>query len=199
MTCRQAAWVAVAALLTAVALAAAPQQNASAERQLEAAIHREQVLGDVKGAIEQYKTLAQSGNRSVAAQALIHLGHCYEKLGEAQAKQARAAYERVVRDYADQAESWRRRGQGWRPSAAPAARGPRDAPRSRRCLRRRRGLTADGKYVRRLEWAGGDVIQFDLARGQTSRITNKGPRVERGYFVEGWAFSRDGKRVAFDR
>ena len=27
---------------------------------------------------------------------------CYEKLGEVQAKEARAAYERVVRDYADQ-------------------------------------------------------------------------------------------------
>jgi len=34
----------------AVVLAAAPQQIASAERRLEAAIHREQVLGDVKGA-----------------------------------------------------------------------------------------------------------------------------------------------------
>ena len=89
MTRLHAAWFTVAALLMAVVLAAAPQQNASAERQLEAAIHREQVLGDVKAAIEEYKKLAQGGNRTVAAQALIHLGQCYEKLGEAQTSEAR--------------------------------------------------------------------------------------------------------------
>ena len=58
---------------------------------------------------------------------------------------------------------------------------------------------ADGNYIRRLDWAGGDVIQFDVASGQTSRIVNKGTRVERLYYVEGLAFSRDGKQVAFDR
>jgi Tol biopolymer transport system component len=60
-------------------------------------------------------------------------------------------------------------------------------------------LSADGKYIRRLDWYGGDVIQFEIASGQTSRITNKGTRVERIYYVEGYAFSRDGRQVAFDR
>ena len=184
----------------AAVLAAAPQQNASAEKQLEAAVHREQVLGDVKGAIEQYNRLAQSGNRTVAAQALVRLGHCYEKLGEAQVKQARAAYARVVRDYADQAEIV---AQARARLAALGGPGGAGGLVTRRVLADASdvngALSADGKYIRRLEWAGGDVSQFELARGQTSRITNKGPRVERLYFVEGWAFSRDGKRVAFDR
>ena len=60
-------------------------------------------------------------------------------------------------------------------------------------------LTADGRSIRRLDWAGGDVIQFDVTSGQTSRIVNKGTRVERLYYVEGWAFSRDGRQIAFDR
>ena len=77
MTCRHTGWVTAAVLLVAAVLAAAPQQNASAEKELEAAVHREQVLGDVNGAIEQYNRLAESGNRTVAAQALIRLGHCY--------------------------------------------------------------------------------------------------------------------------
>jgi Tol biopolymer transport system component len=101
----RAAWIMAVALVMVAGLAAAPPQTATAERQLEAAIHREQVLGDVKGAIEQYKTLAQGANRAVAAQALVHLGQCYEKLGETQAREARATYERVVRDYADQADA----------------------------------------------------------------------------------------------
>jgi Tol biopolymer transport system component len=96
--------VLLAAYLMAVGVAAAPPQAASAEKQLEAAIHREQVLGDVKGAVEQYKQLAQSSTRAVAAQALVHLGQCYEKLGEAQLKDARATYERVVKEFGDQAE-----------------------------------------------------------------------------------------------
>ena len=46
---------------------------------------------------------------------------------------------------------------------------------------------------------GGDVIEFEIASGQTRWITNKGIRVERIYYVEGYAFSRDGRQVAFDR
>jgi len=200
MTCRHAAWVTVAAVLVAAVLAASPQQNASAERELEAAVHREQVLGDVKGAIEQYNRLAQSGNRAVAAQALIRLGQCYEKLGEAQVKQARAAYVRVVRDYADQAEVVAQARARLAALGGPGGAGGLVTRRVLADASEVNGvLTADGKYIRRLEWAGGDVSQFELASGQTSRITNKGPRVERVYFVEGWAFSRDGKRLAFDR
>ncbi len=200
MTCSNAAWVTAAALLMAAVLAAAPQQNVSAEKELEAAVHREQVLGDVKGAIEQYGRLAESGNRTVAAQALVRLGHCYEKLGEAQVKQARAAYVRVVRDYADQAEVV---AQARARLAALGGPGGTGGLVTRRVLADASdldgALSADGKYIRRLEWAGGDVSQFELARGQTSLITNKGPRVERLYYVEGHVFSRDGKRVAFDR
>jgi Tol biopolymer transport system component len=184
----------------AVALAAAPQQNAGAEKELEAAVHREQVLGDVPGAVEQYKKLAESGDRAVAAQALIRLGRCYEKLGEAQVKQARAAYVRVVRDFADLAEM---AAHARARLAALGGGGGGGGLVTRRVLADASDvngvLTAEGRYIRRLEWAGGDVSQFELARGQTSRITNKGPRVERVYFVEGWAFSRDGKRVAFDK
>ena len=200
MTCRHAVWVTVAAVLVAAVLAASPQQNASAERELEAAVHREQVLGDVKGAIEQYNRLAQSGNRAVAAQALIRLGQCYEKLGEAQVKQARAAYVRVVRDYADQAEVVAQARARLAALGGPGGAGGLVTRRVLADASEVNGvLTADGKYIRRLEWAGGDVSQFELASGQTSHITNKGPRVERVYFVEGWAFSRDGKRLAFDR
>ncbi len=45
--------------------------------------------------------LAQSANRTVAATALVRMGQCHEKLGSAEAQKA---YERVVREYADQAE-----------------------------------------------------------------------------------------------
>ncbi len=59
-------------------------------------------------------------------------------------------------------------------------------------------LSPDGKYIRRLEQRTGDVVQFDVESGQTSRISNKGPQSKRLYYVEGYAFSRDGKQIAFD-
>ena len=89
--------IAVAAALGAgLALTQAPR---SPEVQLKAAEHKQQVEGDLKGAIEQYKKLAQGRDRAVAAKALVRMGDCYEKLGDAE---SRKAYERVLREYTDQ-------------------------------------------------------------------------------------------------
>ena len=73
--------------------------QADSERQLEAAIHREVVLGDLKGAIDNYRALlAQAGvPKSIAARALYHMAECYEKLG--QQRQAHDAYLRVAREF----------------------------------------------------------------------------------------------------
>jgi Tol biopolymer transport system component len=74
----------------------------SAEVDLKAAMHKEQVEGDLNGAIAAYrKIVAQHGkNRAVAAQALLQMAQCHEKLGESE---ARKIYEQLVRSYGDQA------------------------------------------------------------------------------------------------
>ena len=79
------------------------QQTGRQEVALQAAIRKETVEGDLKGAIEQYKKIAAQpdAGRATVATALLRMGQCYEKLGNAE---ARTAYERVVRDFADQAE-----------------------------------------------------------------------------------------------
>ncbi len=48
------------------------------------ALHQEEVEGDLKGAIAAYrKVLAAPGvSRKIAAEALVHLGQCYEKLAQ---------------------------------------------------------------------------------------------------------------------
>lgn len=88
------------AMTAALALAAPPQQTYDkAEAALKAAYEKETVDGDLKSAIALYEKLARGANRPVAAKALIRIGHCQEKLGSAE---ARKAYERVVKDFADQ-------------------------------------------------------------------------------------------------
>ena len=68
---------------------------------LQRGIQLETVDGDLNAAIEHYKRVIKSngGNRNVAAQALLRLGGCYEKLGR---EEARKTYQQLVNDYADQ-------------------------------------------------------------------------------------------------
>jgi Tol biopolymer transport system component len=111
--------------------------------------------------------------------------------------QARTAYERVVRDYADQSEIVAQARVRLAALGGPGAAGGLVA---RRVLADASGvggvLTADGKYIRGLDWHTGDVVQFEIASGQTSRITNRGPWT--GNALQDQAFSRDGKEIVYD-
>ncbi|MBZ5633717.1 MAG: tetratricopeptide repeat protein [Acidobacteriia bacterium] len=71
---------------------------------LQAALAKETVQGDLKGAIALYQNaLKEAGaNRALAAQTLVHMAECYRKEGDAESLKI---YERVVRDYSDQKEA----------------------------------------------------------------------------------------------
>ena len=92
----------VANLMLSAAFLAAAQKTP--ESMLGAALHQEEVQGDLKGAIAAYqKVVAVPGvSRKTAADALVRMGQCYEKLGDAE---SRKAYERVLREYSDQKEA----------------------------------------------------------------------------------------------
>jgi hypothetical protein len=68
--------------------------------ELQAAMTKEQVEGDLKTAMAAYQKIAadKSAPRDVRAKALLHLAGCYEKQGQ----QAQNVYRQIVRDYADQ-------------------------------------------------------------------------------------------------
>ncbi len=80
------------------------QKNSSLGVELQAAIQRETVQGDLKGALKQYeRILSRAGSdREIAARALLRMGQCHEKLGSAE---ARKAYERLVREFGDQKDA----------------------------------------------------------------------------------------------
>jgi len=94
---QESEWRGLFVLVAACALAVGAQSDA--DRQFEAALHQEVVKGDLRGAIEKYRALlGQSGaSRGVAARALLHIGECYEKLG--QRAQAHEAYARIAREF----------------------------------------------------------------------------------------------------
>ena len=94
--------VAVATLAGSVLLPA--QAPRSVEVELKAAQHKEEVEGDVRGAIVLYQAIvdrAGRSNRAIAATALLRMAGAYQKLGDVQ---ARVIYERLTREFADQLE-----------------------------------------------------------------------------------------------
>ena len=92
--------IALAALFAVSGMLA--QTSRTADVQFKAAQHKEQVEGDLKGAIEQYKKLAENKDRAIAAKALIQMAECYQKLGDAESQKL---YQRVVREFADQKDA----------------------------------------------------------------------------------------------
>ncbi|MFC1636199.1 tetratricopeptide repeat protein [Planctomycetota bacterium] len=96
--------VCVTALALAGLAAAAPakvENNHQAEMLLQEAKHRALVDGDLERAIELCKKIVaeHTGNRAVAAKALVQMGQCYEKLGRAEAQKA---YQRIIEEYPGQ-------------------------------------------------------------------------------------------------
>jgi Tol biopolymer transport system component/thiol-disulfide isomerase/thioredoxin len=85
----------VAALATATA---AGPDDKKAEVLLQAAQAKESIAGDLPGAIALYEqAITEAGaNHALAAQALLAVAKCYERLGSTE---SRKAYERILREY----------------------------------------------------------------------------------------------------
>jgi TolA-binding protein len=69
----------------------------------EKALYAEEMKGDLAEAVKIYQQVLKEnpGNRQVSANALLHIGMCYEKLGS---EQARQAYQDVINKYSEQAK-----------------------------------------------------------------------------------------------
>jgi Tol biopolymer transport system component len=176
------------------AASAGPQKEQQPKLLLEEAGKKELVDGDLKGAIEIYqKILAlEDVPRASVARALLHLGQCYEKLGSTE---ARKAYERLVREFADQSEETtaaRARlaalgGQDTAMRVRQVWAGPQDdllgAP------------TRDGRYLTCQDWPSENVAVRDLATGQKRMLTSKAKGSLEFAMLS--VPSPDGKQVAY--
>ena len=77
------------------------QQNA--EQLYQSGIYKEEVEGKLEKAIEVFEQILADfpENQAVAAKALFHIGLCYEKLGN---QEARKAYQRLIDEYPGQVQ-----------------------------------------------------------------------------------------------
>jgi len=178
--------------ILAAMLAAGAQKTDDAERLLKAAMNTELVDGNLQAAIEQYRKVAQSGHRAVAAQALIHMAECYQKLGDAE---SRKIYERVLREYADQKEA---------AAIARARLGRNGASRETGVVVRQvwagDGVnlggrpSPDGRYF---VFAAGNLVVRDLKSAENRALLKRDSQAGRFLWAASPIFSPDGKQVAY--
>ncbi|HYO80933.1 MAG TPA: tetratricopeptide repeat protein, partial [Bryobacteraceae bacterium] len=105
----------IAAALTIVAAFAQ-----SPDVRFRAAQHKETVEGDLRAAIHIYQQVAdgKDSSRGLAAQALLRIGRCYERLGNTESKKV---YQRVLSHFGDQTPAANEARARLAASAAPAA------------------------------------------------------------------------------
>jgi Tol biopolymer transport system component len=179
------------------------QQKDRTEVDLQAAIRMETVEGNLKGAIEQYKNIvARPGaDRATAATALLRMGQCHEKLGDANTQEARKAYEQIVREYGDQAAVAAEA----RTKLAALARAAGASGSTTMATRRvwagadiTGRVSTDGRFLSFTDWkAGGNVAIRDLATGESRLLTDKGSLTGSGGFAEPSMPSPDSQSVAY--
>lgn len=168
--------------------------QASPDMELKAAMHQEQVLGDLKGAIAAYRKITEKypDNRVIVARAMIQMAQCHEKLGDAQ---ARNIYERVVREFGDQREQ-----------AAIASARLAPKPRSAGVTSRKlfesstlsfpyEAVSADGRYIAYPSIQPGPrgLMIRNVASGQERQLTDYGM----SQLATTSAFSPDSRMIAF--
>ena len=201
MRTASALWIAVAALLVGLltGVKGAGQGDKQGEILLQAAKNTELVKGDLNAAIEQYKKiLARPGvSRTVAAKALLEMGQCYEKLGQAD---ARKTYELLVQNYADQSDlasdARQRLASLSQPSGVSKpsgltfrkvwAGGQLETP----------AVSPDGKYLALVKVDTSDIVVQDVVTGERRQVTHqKGDPSKQN--ADEPTISPDGKLIAY--
>lgn len=187
----------VTVLLAAVAASAQAQ---SAQEIYQQGLAAERSGGRLKDAIGLYeRAIAAAGsNRALAARALLRLGAAYELMGRSE---ARGAYDRLLREFADQSES------------AAEARNRLVALDAQRSNGARVSVmreiwtndyatplsmpSPDGRLLTYTDWMTGDLAVLDIRSGTARRLTDKGPWGASSMFAEQSVFSPDGARIAY--
>lgn len=173
----------------------------TAEQIYQSGLYKEEIEGQLDAAIKIFETIIKQypDNRSVAAKTQLHIGLCYEKLGNAE---ARKAYERVLRDYADQAEPTRLARE--RLSALTAG-GGRNKGRTELAMHRIWvsgenqivGISSDGRYVIFNLSESGDLWLRDLQTDEQRQITHEASKAEWTFAAGAATISPDGKQIVY--
>jgi Tol biopolymer transport system component len=196
---RRLTLIRVAAMLLATLQTIGAQQTPTDTEKLLAHAHHKAIMdGDLQGAIAEYRKIVASAgaNRALAAQALVRMADCYQKLGDSQ---SRVIYERVVREYADQKDAVVVARAGLRHAQSTSVptisdrlvwTGPKVDMFGQ--------VSPDGRFITYVDWGGDqNLIVRDIVTNTDRPLTVTGPSVGFSQFAEFSTISRDGTQVAY--
>lgn len=163
------------------------------------ALAKEKAEGNLEEAIALFQKVVEKGeDEALAAQAQLHIGMCYEKLGLGK---AREAYQKVIERFPKQAESVR----AAREKLAQLQQAVASAEKDDGTFKMRLVLSdigpmfgavsPDGKSLAIMDSKSGDLSVRDIGTGQTRRLTKNDNPTAGMFFFGRW--SPDGKKVAY--
>lgn len=164
------------------------------------ALAKEKAEGNLEEAIALFQKVVDKGeDEALAAQAQLHIGMCYEKLGLGK---AREAYQKVLDRFPKQAESVRaaREKLAQLQKGLTAEKGEDKSFKIRLVVSNfgpRFGVVSpDGKSLAIMDSQSGDLAIRDIETGQMRRLTKKGSWATAEMFLFG-QWSPDGKKIAY--
>jgi Tol biopolymer transport system component len=160
------------------------------------ALTAERAEGKLNDAIALYQRVVREfpADRALVAKALVQMGQCYEKQGNAE---ARKVYERVLREFADQpeaAEARKRLAKLMQPAALKSFEPVVRQVWAGTDVDLSGAPSPDGRLLSFTDRETGDVAVRDLATGEKRRLTPKGSWIE---FALSSVPAPDGKQVAY--
>src|SRR4030067_2175340 len=178
------------------------QKSQSADVLLGAALHQEEVEGDLEAAIKIYQKLLADfpGNRPLAAQAHFRIGMCYEKLGR---EEAQKAYQTVIQDYGEQKEIVAQAQERLSKLKTPGEKS--EEPEGIRIKQVWKkpytdflgSVSPDGRFLAYVHWGEGDLAIHDLISGENKILTHEADLGLTKGFAMVPLFSKNGRQIAY--
>ena len=195
----------IAILSVSLSLSGSTRQTDDPGVLLRTALEKEEVDGDLQGAIDLYgKIITEYGDhRAVAAKAQLHIGLCYEKLG---LKEAQKAFQNVIDKYPEQSESVKMA----REKLSALLKAKDVVEKKSEELQTRQVWTGrdvdssgkisfNGKYLSCVDWSTGNLAMREMSTGKKTLLTKNGSwKTDATEFAVESVWSRDGKQLAYN-
>lgn len=176
-----------------------PLFSQEAEKTFQKGLVKEEGEGSLKEAIELYNLVVENelAERPLRAKALLHVGICYEKLGQENAKKA---YQRLIVDFADQGDVVAI----GKKNLAFLDTDTEKVKSSKLTIRQvwapaedTYGVLPDGRYLTYIDWYTIAVVVKDLKTGKTWDISDRGTWKPPSSWPDNSLWSPDGKQIAY--
>ena len=177
-------------------------QEQQAQKMLSEAVYQEEINGDLDEAIKIYQLVINQypDNRNVCAEAYLHLGMCYEKLGR---QDAMNAYREVIDNYGEQKDIVAKARERLSSLKQPMTKPEEPEGLKIRQIWRSRLLndlgtvSYDGRFRSYVDWGLGNVGIHNLITDEKKVLTDDANLGESWQYALNTVISQDGKRIAY--